>query len=450
MKNSYFKRNIDPVLIEWANKKDRKPMMLRGARQIGKTSAVRALGNQFRHYVEINFDNDSQAGQFFDQNSGPEEICSRLSLYKRIPIIPGETLLFFDEIQSCIPAMKTLRYFYEKYPQQHIIAAGSLVEFALDEIPSFGVGRLHSVFMYPLSFNEFLGAMGDEILADACNSAGPENPLPEPIHKQLIDRLKIFLLTGGMPESVARYTESRNLLQCHEVLEDLLTTFRDDFSKYRSRMPSLVLNEVFNSIMHQTEGKFVYEKAAGEMANNRVKQALDLLIMAGLAHPVTHTAANGIPLGAEINPKYRRIIPCDTGIFLHILGIEKSDILLADDFKTVNRGAMAEIFTGLELLKKASTHAQRQLYCWHREKAQSSAQIDYLIQRGAEIIPIEVKSGTQGGMKSLRIFMNEKKIKRGARISLENFAKEDDFDIYPLYAASNVYNSTTCVSQPFQ
>jgi predicted AAA+ superfamily ATPase len=204
-------------------------------------------------------------------------------------------------------------------------------------------------------------------------------------------------------------------------------------------MPGLFLNEVFESVMKQADGKFIYEHAAEGAGNARVKQALDLLIMAGLAHPVTHSAANGIPLGAEANPKYRRIIPCDTGIFLHILGIEKSEILLARDFKAINRGTLAEIFAGLELLKNGSTHAQRQLYCWHREKAQSSAQIDYLIQRGSAIIPVEVKSGTQGGMKSLRLFMKEKNIRHGIRTSLENFSKKDGFDVYPLYAISNLY-----------
>ena len=440
MESDYFKRNIDTTLAAWSREKGRKPLLLRGARQVGKTSAVQTLGKSFTHYVEINFDTDAEAGSFFTQNVEPIELCQRLALYTRTPIVPGKTLLFFDEIQSCVPAMKKLRYFYEKYPQQHIIAAGSLLEFALDEIPSFGVGRLHSVFMYPLSFYEFLGALGDGVLADACRSAGPKKPLPQPIHKQLIDRLKIFLLIGGMPESVARYAQSRDLLRSQEVLEDLLVTFRDDFSKYRSKIPALVLDEVFESVMHQAQGKFVYERAAVETGNARVKQALELLIMAGLAHPVTHSAANGIPLGAEVNPKYRRIIPCDTGIFLHILGIEKSDILLANDFNAVNRGSLAEIFAGLELLKSGGTQARRKLYCWRREKAQSSAQIDYLIQRGTSIVPIEVKSGTQGGMKSLKLFMAEKNISRGIRTSLENFARRDDFDIYPLYAVSNLYN----------
>jgi len=441
MKNEYFKRNIDAILAFWAQEEGRKPLLLRGARQVGKTSAVRALGKKFKYYVEINFDDDKEACEFFKMNLDPAQICSRLSVYVQTPIIPGETLLFFDEVQSCVDVIKSLRYFYEKYPSQHIIAAGSLLEFALDEIPSFGVGRLHSEFMYPFSFYEFLEASGEVMLSDACKDSSPKNPLPEPVHKKLIERFKVFLLVGGMPEAVAGFMQTKNLLESQKIIEDITNTFRDDFSKYRKRMPSLILNEVFESVMQQVQGKFIYERAAVETGNARVKQALDLLIMAGLAISVTHSSANGIPIGAEINPKYRRIIPCDTGIFLHILGIDTIKILLTDEFKIVNQGALAEIFAGLELLKNGRTHAQRQLYCWSREKAQSSAQIDYLIQRGTSIIPIEVKSGTQGGMKSLDIFMKEKNIARGIRTSLENFAKKEKFDIIPLYAISNLYNN---------
>jgi len=439
MKNGYFSRNIDSVLVSWSQNESRKPLLLRGARQVGKTAAARTLGKQFKHYVEINFDDDAEAGEFFRMNLDPAELCSRLSVYVQKPIIPGETLLFFDEIQSCIEVIRSLRYFYEKYPQQHVIAAGSLLEFAIGETPSFGVGRLHSEFMYPFSFYEFLGASGEDILAEACRGASPDNPLPPPVHRQLIDRMKIFMLTGGMPEAAAYYVQTRDLLKSHKIIEDIITTFRDDFSKYRAKMPALILNEVFESVMHQAQGKFIYERAAVETGNARVKQALDLLVMAGLVIPVTHSAANGIPIGAEINPKYRRIIPCDTGIFLHILGIDMAKILLADDFKTVNKGALAEIFAGLELIKNGGTHARRQLYCWSREKAQSSAQIDYLVQQGTEIVPVEVKSGAQGGMKSLEIFMKEKNISRGIRTSLENFAKREKFDIIPLYAISNLY-----------
>ena len=244
-----------------------------------------------------------------------------------------------------------------------------------------------------------------------------------------------------MPEAVSQYVRKRDLLNGGLVLNDLITVFKTDFSKYRKRMPLLLLNEVFESIMHQTEGKFVYERASMGTQAASVKQALDLLIMSGLVHPVTHTAANGIPLGAESNSKFRRIIPNDTGLFLQMLGL-RSEILPAADFSAVNRGSLAEIFVGLELLKSASCYIPQQLFCWQRSAAPGSsrgnAQVDFLIQKGSSIIPIEVKSGIHGSMQSLRIFMKEKNIKKGVRTSLENFGRNDDIDVYPLYAIGNI------------
>jgi predicted AAA+ superfamily ATPase len=189
--------------------------------------------------------------------------------------------------------------------------------------------------------------------------------------------------------------------------------------------------------MRQTEGKFVFERAAPGTPAAAVRQALELFIMAGLVHPVTHTAANGIPLGAESNRKFRRMIPYDTGIYLQSLGL-RSEILPAADFSAINRGALAEVFAGLELLKAASCYTSQQLYCWQRsagtESSQGNAQVDFLVQKGSHIFPVEVKSGTQGSMQSLRLFMKEKRIERGIRCSLENFGRVDNIDIYPLYA----------------
>jgi predicted AAA+ superfamily ATPase len=224
-------------------------------------------------------------------------------------------------------------------------------------------------------------------------------------------------------------------------LNDLITVLKTDFAKYRKRSPLLLLNEVFESVMRQTEGKFVYERAAPGTPSASVRQALELLIMAGLVHPVTHTAGNGVPLGAEKNTKFQRMIPCDTGLFLYSLGL-RSQILSADDFSAVNRGSLAEVFTGLELIKAASCYTPRQLFCWQRSanpaSSHGNAQVDFLVQKGSSIIPIEVKSGTQGGMQSLRLFMKEKNIKKGVRTSLENFRRGDDIDIYPLYANGNI------------
>jgi len=443
MENGYIKRNVDKVLVEWSREKptDRKPLLLRGARQVGKSSAVRQLGTQFKHFIEINFDEAKDVKPFFEASLTPQQICEQLAIFFNTPIIPGETLLFFDEIQSCQPALAKLRYFYEKYAELHVAAAGSLLEFALEEIPSFGVGRIRSLFMYPFGFDEFLTAMNEEALSEAVKAASPEKPLAVPIHQQLLGRLKLFFICGGMPEAVSQYVRKRDLLKGELVLNDLITVLKTDFAKYRKKTPLLLLNEVYESVMRQTEGKFVYERAAVGRPAAAVRQALDLLIMAGLVHPVTHTAANGIPLGAEKNTKFQRMIPCDTGLFLQILGL-RSEILPAANFSAVNRGSLAEIFTGLELLKAASCYKPLELFCWQRSagpgSARGSAQVDFLVQKGSRIIPIEVKSGTQGGMQSLRLFMKEKNIEKGVRTSLENFGRSGAIDIYPLYAIGNI------------
>jgi predicted AAA+ superfamily ATPase len=326
----------------------------------------------------------------------------------------------------------------------HLVAAGSLLEFALEEIPSFGVGRIRSVFMYPFSFEEFTKAMGDHMLVDAYRAATPRKPLSEPVHQQLIKRLKLFLIIGGMPEAVAEYVRTGDLLYCQQVLDDLLITFRNDFAKYRKRVPALRIREVFESVAHQFEGKFVYNRAGEGLTNLQVKQALDLLEMAGLVYSVTHTSANGIPLGAETDPKYRRIFMLDTGLFQRVLDLNVSAFFTDGDFKSINRGAIAEMFVGLELLKNVSPYKPAQLFCWHRENRKSNAQVDFVVQNNDRILPIEVKSGTKGSMQSLRLFMEEKNIERGIRTSLENFGQMENMDIYPMYAISNVYNS--CIS----
>jgi len=450
MKTRYFNRNVDKALFAWSRESppDRKPLLLRGARQVGKSSAIRHLGTRFKYYLEINFDDDKDAKTFFVPSIAPRDICDHLALYYNVPIIPGETLIFFDEIQSCPPALEKLRYFYEKYAELHVVAAGSLLEFALEEIPSFGVGRIRSLFMYSFGFDEFLTALGEDVLSNAVKSASPENPLPEPVHKQLLGRLKLFLICGGMPEAVSQYVRKRDLLSGELVLNDLIVTFKVDFAKYNKRTPLLLLNEVFESVMRQTEGKFVYERAAPGTPAVAAKQALDLLIMAGLVHPVTHTAANGIPLGAETNHKYRRAIPCDTGLFLQSLDL-RSEILPADDFTAVNKGALAEIFVGLELLKAASCYKSQQLFCWQRSASPGSqrgnAQVDFIVQKGSRIIPIEVKPGTQGGMQSLRLFMKEKCIEKGVRTSLENFGQAGGIDVYPLYAIGNIVREANMI-----
>jgi predicted AAA+ superfamily ATPase len=436
---TYFFRNIDNELLAWNKTKNRRVLLLRGARQVGKSSTVRHLGKSFKNYVEINFeDAEDNVKNLFRPGISPQEICRHLSLLYDTDIVAGETLLFLDEIQAHIPAISKLRFFYEKYPELHVVAAGSLLEFALEELPSFGVGRIDSMFLYPFSFNEFLLALGKERWVEEIQQASPQNPLFEGLHTQLLTQMQIFSLIGGMPAVVAQYVENQNLLDCQTVLDNLLQSFRTDFAKYKTRVPAVRINEVFESVAKQAEGKFVYERAGVQLSNRQVKDALQLLVMAGLVYPVTHTAANGIPLGAEINPKFQRMFLFDTGLFQQILGLNVSDILLSNDFKTINRGALAEVFVALEIVKVMSCHLPSNLYYWQREKSEGSAQIDFLVQKHDRIIPVEVKAGTQGAMQSLRWFMQQKKIDKGIRTSLENFAHYENIDVYPMYAISNL------------
>ena len=440
--NRYYSRRIDNDLTAWKNSTERKPLLLRGARQVGKTSAVRHLAESFEHFAEVDLNERTDMHYLFDGTRSPQEICRLLSVHLQVPIIPERTLLFLDEIQACPQAINRLRYFYEKYHELHVIAAGSLLEFALTTLPSYGVGRIRSIFMYPFCFEEFMWATGNDGLASMIKVASPQSPLPAAIHEQALRLLRIFLVLGGMPAVVARYCEDGDLLECQNILSDLIVSFRDDFAKYRRRVPSSRIDAVFRSVAEQGLGKFVFTKINAPINAEQARAALETLIMAGLVYPVTHTSANGIPLGAEINEKYRRMVLCDTGLLQRVLGLDISEMFASTDLKVINRGAIAETYVATELVKASSCYAPQPLYCWHREKLGSNAEVDYVVQVGSEIYPIEVKSGVKGSMQSMRIFLQSKGLAKGIRTSMENFGAFDDVLIYPLYAIRNIMAMT--------
>ena len=438
---AYYKRDIEDELIRWKNDSERQPLLIRGARQVGKSSVVRNFSSQFKSYVEVNFEQDSDVKSIFEGNLRPKTICEQLSILYETPIIPGETLLFFDEIQSCLPAISSLRFFYEQYPELHVIAAGSLLEFALAELPSYGVGRVSSLFLYPFSFGEFLRAANSELLRTSISEASPQHPLSEAIHTKALELYKQFLVLGGMPKVISSYFSGGDLLSCQRVLDGLILAYEDDFSKYKKRASSTLIRMVFRSVVEQNGQKFVYNKALPDANHLQVKDALELLTMAGMILPITHSAANGVPLGAEINPKMRKFIVFDSGIFQRILGLKLSEVLLKNDFDSINKGALAELNVGLELVKSASCYQRQTLYYWHREAKSSNAEVDYLIQQDTQILPIEVKAGTKGSMQSLKIFMDLKNTEKGIRISQENFATYQNIEVYPLYAVANLHKN---------
>ncbi len=434
----YLKRTIDEELINWKLAKNRKPLMLRGARQVGKTSTVKELASHFTYFVEINFDEQPAFSTIFEKNLSVFEVCEQLSVLTNTPIVAGKTLLFLDEIQACIPAISMLRYFYEKMPELHVIAAGSLLEFVMDDIPSFGVGRVRSLYMYPLSFREFLMAHGELLLLEQLNKANVSKPLSEPIHQKLINLYKKFLIIGGMPEAVSAYVNGKDLLEVQRLLNDLLISVQADFAKYKTSVPGARLVEVFNAIARQVATKFTYSYPNATLNNLQIKEAVELLKMAGLVYAVTHSAANGIPLGAEINPKKTKYLLFDTGIFQRVLGLNIADLLINDDFNAINKGNIAELYVGLELLKAESCYQKTDLYYWQREAKNSQAEVDYVCQYNNAIVPVEVKAGTKGSMQSLYLFLKEKKRPQGFRLSLENFSRMEQISILPVYAVNNL------------
>ena len=433
----YIKRNIDKVLLSWKADTDRKPLLVRGARQVGKSSTIEQFGSNFEHFITVNFEKSKKLQSIFDGDLDVKEICLKLSVHFKRPIVPEKTLLFFDEIQSCPNAIMSLRYFYEDYPELHIIAAGSLLEFAFEELPTFGVGRIDTLFMYPFSFQEFMLACGEEILWNEVCKSSPKKPLFPLFHEKCLDLLKKYLIIGGMPAAVSNFVKNNDILKVQKTLDSLIISFQNDFAKYKKRLPALLLHEVLASVVKQSGGKFVYSKAA-ETSRYKIKQAVDMLIMAGLVIPVVSSSANGIPLGAEVNHKKCKMLLLDTGIFQRLLDLQLSEILFSDDFEVINKGAIAEQFAGLELIKNSSPYTPENLYFWTREKEKSQAEVDYLIQCNEKIIPVEVKSGKSGKMQSMHMFLTEKRSEFGIRTSLENFTEYGNIQVYPLYAIGNI------------
>ena len=456
----YYKRIIDHYLSEWASRDTRKPILLRGARQVGKFSAVRHLGQQFKNYVEINFEMEPQYKAIFKPDLNVSRIVMQIAALSGSRIEEGETLLFMDEIQECPEAIMSLRFFKENLPKLHVIAAGSLLEFALAELPTFGVGRIHSMFMYPMTFDEFLLANKEDLLLEARNGASALSPLPDPLHERLVNLLRTYMLVGGMPECVAKWVETHNYLLCQEVQDDILVSYEDDFPKYKKKADVNLLRNILRSAAIQATKKFVYSKV-GDYKNIEVKNALDLLILAGLLIPVTHTSANGLPLGSEADHSYRKILFFDCGLMLRLLGITTGDtttlatqILTSTAADLVNKGTIAELVVGLEMLHYMTPNLRHELYYWVRLSKNSLAEIDYLLPSHLQILPIEVKAGSQGGMKSLWSFMREKHLTEAIRCSLENFGsfshtdKEDrdtarHVSVIPLYAVSQIIKITT-------
>jgi len=431
-----MKRLINYDLLQWMISKPRKPLLMRGARQVGKTHAVRLLGEAFTHFVEINFEKRQDFIEIFEKNLDPFRIIDALTAMTNQSIIPGETLLFFDEIQSCPKAITALRYFYEEIPELHVIAAGSLLDFAIEEV-GVPVGRIQYCFVHPMTFMEYLAALGNKSLFEMILQQ--QQPLSEIFHLKLFDILGRYMLLGGMPEVIAESLNQNSLPTVSRLQHSIIDTYRDDFPKYARKFQIKYVEALFNQIPHFIGQSFKFSNIQGNYQKRELEPALNLLMKAGIIHKIYRTAGNGIPLGAEANLEKFKLLFLDIALNQVMLGNKTSNWLLNPLEEFINKGFLAEAYVGQEILAYSSSYIKTDLYYWHRDKQGSNAEVDYLIQFNENIIPIEVKSGKGTTLKSLHLFLeNRPKSPFGIRFSTHRFSIENKLHSYPLYSVAGL------------
>ena len=446
----YIIREIDRALTEWKTQADRKPLLLRGVRQCGKTSSVRYLAVSFEHYAEINFEKQRSLSRMFEGDLNISGIIAKLEIETNTPIIPGKTLLFMDEIQACPRAITALRYFYEEMPELHVIAAGSLLEFVLngkkqkDKI-DFPVGRIRSLFMYPFSFREFIKGCGQGRLCeylDQLNHETEENMM----HDKLLEWYKTFLVVGGMPEAVKKYNETGSLLACQDVHRDILLNYMDDFGKYSADVPADIIRQVFQFSIHHVCCQVKASSAIPGVSAYYFDECIRLLRRAGLVYTVRASSCDTLPLGSSEKEANKKLVFFDTGVYLTECGLNTAGLLSAEIFDEMNNGNVAEMQTGLEMIKSGNPVKEGSLFYWYRSGA--NAEVDYVFQKGQHIIPIEVKASGKGSMQSMRSYLDSfPDVPYGIRVSMENFSAYDRIRVFPVYAVRKALEETICNSR---
>jgi len=433
-----FRRLIDFHLNKWSIDPHRKPLLLRGARQVGKTYAVRQLGRQFDHFVEINFERLKGAASLFEKDLIPERLIQALSLLVKTPIIPGKTLLFFDEVQEAPQSIIALRYFYEEMPNLHVIAAGSLLEFAIEKV-GVPVGRISMLYMYPISFMEYLAATKEGLMAKEIWSHANGVAMEAAIHEKILDKLGEYLSIGGMPEAVERWVQTKDPLEALKVLQQIAATYRQDFEKYAKRTQVKYLEQLFQQVPHLVGKEFSYREIQSEYRKRELEPALELLERANIIHIIRRTSGNGIPIGTGVDFKIFKVIYIDIALCQAILGSDVSQWFLNPLQGFENRGEIAEGFIGQELICYESPDNKAQLYFWKRLEKNSTAEVDYLLQRKSDILPIEVKSGHGNTLRSLRLFLEtHPQSPQGLRFSALNYSITEILDSRPLYAIASM------------
>lgn len=435
-----MEREITKHLLDWKDTPSsaRYPLMIRGARQIGKTFTIERFGEQnFESVVSINFEESPEFDQCFNSLS-PQKIIESIEIITNIDIEPGKTLLFFDEIQKCPRAIMALRYFKEKLPTLHVISAGSLLEFALrEEGFSMPVGRVQYLYFKQLSFIEFLFNSKNTKMLDYIRNINLDKEIPEAIHKKGLELVRQYMILGGMPKVLQTYFDNKSYLDGQRIQNILLTTYKDDFSKYAKTSLHKYLDKVYQKTPSLVGSQIKYSHISQDLDSRYLKIAIDDLSSAGVIFPIFSTSCSGLPLNAHENERKFKLLFLDVGLLQRSTKIEATD-LLSQDLLLLNQGAIAEQLVGQELLSYQNPFEEKELFYWSRDQRGSSAEVDYIIRHKSEIIPIEVKAGKTGSLRSLHLLLKEKNLNRGLRISSKKLEIKGNILSVPFYLISKI------------
>ena len=421
-----MERNATELLVKWKNSVNRKPLVLKGARQVGKTWLMKDFGQRFyTNFIYCNFDENTDLKSIFETNKNPHRIIELLSLISGEKIIPGKTLIIFDEVQECAEALNCLKYFKEKANDYHVIAAGSLLGTLLSQPKSYPVGMVNLLHVYPLTFDEFLKAINPQLFK-YFETIKKDQTIEIAFHNLLLDALNNYLIIGGMPECVDAWIREQDPKAVESIQKELIEFYENDFSKHSGKINSGRILMVFRSIVSQLakpNEKFMYGAVREGGRARDFEEAIEWLVSAGMLNRVFNVVKTEHPLKAFEKQNEFKLFFFDTGLLKTMAGIDNGSILLKSDYQF--KGQLAENYVLQQLIPQFDVEP--------RYFSDKNSEIDFVLQYGSEIIPVEVKAGEDKSAPSFKRFVVKNKPKYAIRFSKLNYKKDGDFTNMPLY-----------------
>jgi len=433
-----MRRALYSELLKWKSSVDRKPLLLQGARQVGKTWLLNEFGeNEFESVAYFNFEESPNLIPLFENDMNPISLIESLQIMNREMIYPEKTMIFFDEIQAAPKALTSLKYFYEKAPNYIIVAAGSLLGVKVGKSSGFPVGKVNFMDLYPMSFYEYLSAAKEDLLLQKLLSVKYPDKIGDSIHELLLKHLRFYFVLGGMPEVIKSYLKRKNIIEARKIQSDILNAYKRDFSKYSKPSESIRISEVWDSIpshLSKENKKFKFSEIRKGGRSSRYESAIEWLKNSGLINLSYNIKAPKIPMTGYRDLSKFKVFVFDTGLLSSLTKVPVEMVLQGSELFSEYNGAITENFVAQELVCSGSI---KELFYW---TSKSEAEVDFMLQWGNSITPVEVKSGMSRRTKSLHVYDEKYSPDTLFRISPRNFTKDNKFINIPLYAVPSIFS----------